>query len=295
MIGPLLSHMLWFCFQNDIRTISVSHWGSELGLTVLQGLSQLYTSLVWESTVLLALCSEDILPAGCQFGRADMDRIIPNDVREAHLKDLTVGSGEGGAHKEEEGGPHSNGSNGMSAAMESLTTSESVDSPMEVSTSLDAQSSSGIVSGVSGVNGSAAGNTNAAGSGDRDSAPGMSPAAGKDAVATTSTSTESTTTSLSTPSGKKPKVSPVLQAQIRQLKPLLSVSSRLGRALAELFGLLVKLCVGSPVRQRRSQQQTNQGATPTPAARDVASALTRLLANGLSWEPPHYAPVPKLR
>jgi len=284
--------MLWFCFQNDIRTISVSHWGSELGLTVLQGLSQLYTSLVWESTVLLALCSEDILPAGCQFGRADMDRIIPNDVREAHLKDLTVGSGEGGAHKEEEGGPHSNGSNGMSAAMESLTTSESVDSPMEVSTSLDAQSSSGVVSGV---NGSAAGNTNAAGSGDRDSAPGMSPAAGKDAVATTSTSTESTTTSLSTPSGKKPKVSPVLQAQIRQLKPLLSVSSRLGRALAELFGLLVKLCVGSPVRQRRSQQQTNQGATPTPAARDVASALTRLLANGLSWEPPHYAPVPKLR
>lgn len=273
----------------------MSHWGSELGLTVLQGLSQLYTSLVWESTVLLALCSEDILPPGCQFGRADMDRIIPSDIREAHLKDSTVGCGEGGAHKEEEGGPHSNGSNGMSAAMESLTTSESVDSPMEVSTSLDAPSTSGGVSGGSGVNGSAAGNTGAAGSGDRDSAaPGMISVGDKDTVAATSSSAESATSS-STPSGKKPKVSPVLQAQIRQLKPLLSVSSRLGRALAELFGLLVKLCVGSPVRQRRSQQQTNQGATPTAAARAVASALTRLLANGLSWEPPHYAPVPKLR
>jgi E3 ubiquitin-protein ligase HUWE1 len=42
--------------QADIRTISVSHWGSELGLAVLAGLSKLYTSLVWESTVLLALC-----------------------------------------------------------------------------------------------------------------------------------------------------------------------------------------------------------------------------------------------
>ncbi|XP_070192440.1 E3 ubiquitin-protein ligase HUWE1-like isoform X3 [Littorina saxatilis] len=282
--------------QNDIRTISVSHWGSELGLTVLQGLSQLYTSLVWESTVLLALCSEDILPTGCQFGRADMDRIIPSDVREAHLKESAAGSGEGGAQKEkeEEGGPHSNGSNGMSAAMESLTTSETVDSPMEVSAAPDIPStSSGGGAGGSSVNGSAAGNTSIAGGGDPTTAPGTSAAAtDKDSVATSSSSMESTST---TSGGKKSKVSPVLQAQIRQLKPLLSVSSRLGRALAELFGLLVKLCVGSPVRQRRSQQQTNQGSTPTPAARAVASALTRLLANGLSWEPPHYAPVPKLR
>ncbi|XP_076447673.1 E3 ubiquitin-protein ligase HUWE1-like isoform X2 [Babylonia areolata] len=276
--------------QNDIRTISVSHWGSELGLTVLQGLSQLYTSLVWESTVLLALCSDDILPPGCQFGRADMDRIIPQDVREAHLKETVAGGGEGSSQKdkEEEGGPHSNG---MSAAMESLTTSETVDSPMEVSASVDAPSTSAGVSG-SGVNGSAAGTTTV-GAGDRDSTPGPSDV-DRDAAATASTTSESTTTPGGL-TGKKAKVSCVLQAQIRQLKPLLSVSSRLGRALAELFGLLVKLCVGSPVRQRRSQQQTNQGGSPSPAARAVASALTRLLANGLSWEPPHYAPVPKLR
>ena len=31
---------------------------------------------------------------------------------------------------------------------------------------------------------------------------------------------------------------------LRQIKPLLTVSSRLGRTLAELFGLLVKLSVG---------------------------------------------------
>ena len=49
------------------------------------------------------------------------------------------------------------------------------------------------------------------------------------------------------------RTNPLLQSQIKQIKPLLSGSSRLGRALAELFGLLVKLCVGSPLRQRRGQ------------------------------------------
>ena len=63
--------------QSDIRTISVNNWGSELGLRVIKGLSQLYTSLVWESTVLLALCSEDTLPPGCEFGKADMDKLLP--------------------------------------------------------------------------------------------------------------------------------------------------------------------------------------------------------------------------
>ena len=63
--------------QSDIRTISVGHWGSDLGLNVLKGLSRLYTSLVWESTVLLALCSEDTLPPGCEFGKADMDKLLP--------------------------------------------------------------------------------------------------------------------------------------------------------------------------------------------------------------------------
>jgi E3 ubiquitin-protein ligase HUWE1 len=82
--------------------------------------------------------------------------------------------------------PSSERSNGVSVAMESLTTQESVGSPMDIT---DSQSSQGP--------------------------------------------------------DKKTKLSPALQAQIKQLKPLLSVSSRLCRTLAELFGLLVKLCVGS--------------------------------------------------
>lgn len=43
--------------QSEIRAISVNQWGSALGLSVLGKLSQLYCSLVWESTVLLSLCT----------------------------------------------------------------------------------------------------------------------------------------------------------------------------------------------------------------------------------------------
>ena len=63
-----------------------------------------------------------------------------------------------------------------------------------------------------------------------------------------------------------------LQQQIKQIKPLLSGSSRLGRALAELFGLLVKVCVGSPLRQRRGQQIPPTPAMPAPPARSVDAA-----------------------
>ncbi|XP_064606987.1 E3 ubiquitin-protein ligase HUWE1-like isoform X3 [Liolophura sinensis] len=214
--------------QTDIRTISVSRWGSELGLQVLRGLSRLYTSLVWESTVLLALCSEDILPADSLFGKEDIEKLIPKELKpdKDGKKDgdsLTRSTGE-------------MGSNGVSAAMESLTTAEVSETAMEV---------------------------DLGGTGDKDA--------------------------------KKSKMSPTLQALIKQIKPLLSASSRLGRALAELFGLLVKLCVGTPVRQRRSHQLPNAPTTPTPAAQQVATALTKLLANGLSWKPPVYSPVPKLR
>lgn len=61
--------------QSEIRSISMSHWGSELGLSVLRGLSRLYTSLVWESTVLLALCNDSALPPGCPFGRHQLQRL----------------------------------------------------------------------------------------------------------------------------------------------------------------------------------------------------------------------------
>uniref|UniRef100_A0A3Q3L4B7 E3 ubiquitin-protein ligase HUWE1 n=1 Tax=Mastacembelus armatus TaxID=205130 RepID=A0A3Q3L4B7_9TELE len=203
--------------QSEIRAISVNQWGSQLGLNVLNKLSQLYCSLVWESTVLLSLCTPNSLPPGCEFGQADMQKLVPKEEKPS----------------------------GKSEAI-------SVDS-----------SAGGLLEGM-----------------------------GLDGDALAPMETDEPTAA--DPKAKS-KLTPAMATRIKQIKPLLSASSRLGRALAELFGLLVKLCVGSPVRQRRSHHATSTGTTPTPAARATASALTKLLTKGLSWQPPPYTPTPRFR
>lgn len=211
-----------------MRNISVNHWGSALGQKVLTGLSKLYTSLVWESTVLLALCSDDRQPLETDFGRADMNKLLPKDFKaESESKEddpLSRAS-------------VSPGSNGVSQAMESLSTS---DAPVTMETD---------EAGAQGSN----------------------------------------------QEGKKPKISPALQAQAKQLKPLMTVSSRLGRALAELFGLLVKLSVGGRLRQRGNQMPPTMPIVPNPAAQSLAKWLCKLLTDGIRWKPPKYSPHPRLR
>ena len=199
--------------QTEIRQVSISQWGTDLGLKVLAGLTKLYTSLVWESTVLLALCSDDGLPAGCLFGKEDTEKLLPPDLK-----------GEDGSRSE-------------AVAME-VTESNNIRGLADAGTSLGE-----------------------------------------------STAAESPTRQQSA----------VTQHQMKLIKPLLSSASRLGKALAELFGLLVKLCVGSPLRQRRGQQVTPPLTPPSTAAKAVASALANLLHAGLSWTPPPSSPLPKFR
>uniref|UniRef100_A0A670KKC9 E3 ubiquitin-protein ligase HUWE1 n=1 Tax=Podarcis muralis TaxID=64176 RepID=A0A670KKC9_PODMU len=217
--------------QSEIRAISVNQWGSQLGLSVLSKLSQLYCSLVWESTVLLSLCTPNSLPSGCEFGQADMQKLVPKEEKAA--PNSTQGA------KKADGEPEAVAAGSMEA------------------------SAQGLLEGI-GLDG--------------------------DTLAPMETDEPSS----SDPKGKS-KITPAMAARIKQIKPLLSASSRLGRALAELFGLLVKLCVGSPVRQRRSHHAASTTTAPTPAARSTASALTKLLTKGLSWQPPPYTPTPRFR
>ncbi|XP_051961190.1 E3 ubiquitin-protein ligase HUWE1-like isoform X1 [Xyrauchen texanus] len=216
--------------QSEIRAISVNQWGSQLGLSVLNKLSQLYCSLVWESTVLLSLCTPNSLPPGCEFGQADMQKLVPKEDKPS--SSIAAAAGRRTAETE--------------------TPSVGVD-----------PSAQGLLEGM-GLDG--------------------------DSLAPMETD-EPTATD---PKAKS-KLTPAMATRIKQIKPLLSASSRLGRALAELFGLLVKLCVGSPVRQRRSHHTTSTGTAPTPAARATASSLTKLLTKGLSWLPPPYTPTPRFR
>ncbi|XP_036774980.2 E3 ubiquitin-protein ligase HUWE1 isoform X10 [Manis pentadactyla] len=214
--------------QSEIRSISVNQWGSQLGLSVLSKLSQLYCSLVWESTVLLSLCTPNSLPSGCEFGQADMQKLVPKDEKAGTIQ----------------GGKRSDGEQDGAAG------------------SMDA-STQGLLEGI-GLDGDT-----------------LAPMETDEPIASESKG--------------KSKITPAMAARIKQIKPLLSASSRLGRALAELFGLLVKLCVGSPVRQRRSHHAASTTTAPTPAARSTASALTKLLTKGLSWQPPPYTPTPRFR
>jgi len=57
--------------------MAVTEWGSHDGLAVLRDLAKLYLNLVWESTVLLALCSGEYQPKANEFARSDLDRLIP--------------------------------------------------------------------------------------------------------------------------------------------------------------------------------------------------------------------------
>lgn len=87
-----------------------------------------------------------------------------------------------------------------------------------------------------------------------------------------------------------------LPVQQRIIKQLLQTSTALGRALSDLFVLLVKLSVGSAQRQRRAPHPNATPGLPTLPARFVAFQLTKLLKEAFSWQGlPSACSVPKLR
>lgn len=63
--------------QTDIRTLVVKAWGNDQGIDLLKQLSQLYLNLVWESTVLLSLCGGEYQPGTVDFGKEDLEKLIP--------------------------------------------------------------------------------------------------------------------------------------------------------------------------------------------------------------------------
>lgn len=210
--------------QTDMRNLSIGQWGSGMGPDVLKGLSRLYTSLVWESTVLLALCSESAVNASWEFGRHQVEKLA------ALTKESDI---------------LFNSSSATGVATPSSEESPLITSKMEI-----------------------------------------------DEACETLTGENSEVNKLK----KEIRAASKSHSQMRQIKPLLSSASRLGRALAELFGLLVKLCVGSPIRHRRTHHvMQNLSVAPPPTARAVATYLTNLLARGLSWTPPPTSPIPKFR
>lgn len=215
--------------QSDIRTLSLMKWGqdNDYGMKLLKKLVMLYTALVWESTLLLALCTDDIIPPGSEFGKDEMDKLQPSDLK--HIADVNWDEIVSNL-----------------SVMENLTTNSatpSTSSPVASTSNMDVDNQN------------------------------------------SKTKTEST---VAVRFGASP-------SQLKYIKSLLGASSRLGRALAELFGLLVKLCVGSPLRQRRGQNFPPAPTFTSPASREIARILSFILVDGLSFTKLPAAPVPKLK
>lgn len=89
------------------------------------------------------------------------------------------------------------------------------------------------------------------------------------------------------------------EQQLRFIKCLLAASSRLGRTLAELFGTLVNLSVGTPqIRPRRLHDIINTATYnkyPTIEAISIARVLSSILVNSFCHEKLLVQPAAKLK
>lgn len=112
-----------------------------------------------------------------------------------------------------------------------------------------------------------------------------------DSTQTTSSMDVDDTSKSSSDRRSKSKSKRISLEQSRLIKPLLASTSRLGKGLAELFALLVKLSVGSPLRHRRNNHtMPNTPTIPSVVAQNVVSVFAKLISDGLAWEVPSSIP-----
>lgn len=241
--------------QTEIRNLLIEQWGqnNKYGQKLLYKLVQLYTALVWESTLLLALCTDDIIPVGCDFGKEDLDKLGEPSVPSTSSSSVPMPS-----EVSLDTASSSTQSSAAAASINDLT----MDIDRVLNSALDEET------------------TSAAAEGSSSTIKFDAPFSASSASASTSSKPSIQRRIVATPS------------QLRYIKSLLGASSRLGRALAELFGLLVKLCVGNRMRMRHPQNVTTYMSS---ASRDIARVLSYILVDGLSHDQLPPSPIPKLK
>lgn len=272
-ISALHSYVLVFAnicrtSQFDMRSISIKNWGSQLGLSVIENLSRLFVSLVWESTLLLG-SNETNSGLKNEAVRNQLERL--NSL----VKGVASGSSTSTSASVNVGGTASDSN------LES-----SVPSPMEVDcTSNDSNDNVCSNCGV------------------------RSDPNDLQTIPSNASSSSAGKRSKSSQTSKLP--------QNKYIKPLVRLTSLLGRTLSDLFSLLVKvslmfcnlikesyyffqnflqLCVGSPIRRRNHHNTAPPAATvPTTESRQIAIHLNLLLFNGLRSHRPFKNVTPKYR
>ncbi|CAF5226850.1 unnamed protein product, partial [Rotaria magnacalcarata] len=68
--------------QSEVRSILISVWGAEIGIRVLKNLNKLCLTLIWESSILLSLCSSDTNIIDQQINKNYLLKLFPviNDL-----------------------------------------------------------------------------------------------------------------------------------------------------------------------------------------------------------------------
>jgi hypothetical protein len=224
--------------QSDIKTLMINHWTSRAGLALLDHLSTLCRSLIWECTVLLALCTPGHIPDDSDFGMDDIKKLVPEFDRKTSC-----------------------------LIIESTVPKETVKEDATAESS--------------------------------DSSSAMPPAAGavlEQLIELESESTESPAGPVkqerSALNEKMAKLSPQLATIIKHIRPLLTVASRLGRSVSDIYAVLVRLFV---IPQHQPRRYRHTPSPPKQPAWECVAALTKTLVDGFTWVPPDLAPTPGFR
>lgn len=307
--------------QSEIRQVSLLEWGqnNDYGKNLLKKLVQLYTALVWESTLLLALCTDDIIPADCDFGKEDMEKLIPKDSSaprnisvnpQPSTSNFTVSSDISwndivinistidNASNNTNNHRHYQIHESNTSDMDGVPNRSNISGSRDTNTTIGAVGTSSTSSSSS--NSMDIDSNDSTNSNSRTTNNTVTPGIEMmDTSDTVNTNKKETTNNVSSDQSidqqelnSNSNRIVATPAQLKYIKSLLGASSRLGRALAELFGLLVKLCVGSPIRQRRGQNLT---VNTSPASTEIARVLSYILVDGLSYRKIPPSPIPKLK
>lgn len=224
--------------QNDVRNLSITKWGSELGTKVLKDLCKLYMNLIWESSMLLWLCNEEQQQQQLQqllhIQQLQQLSQIPdvlsqtaNQQLNQMIQQLSTSATNFDFNKSDLERiksyliSHGHGTNTVS-----ITT---LPPPPIATTSTTTTVNSGVESNVETMDSTSHSNVNPA-----------IPSSSSTFQPLTTTTPASTSTTAA--------IAPVVQHMVtysKLLRPLFNCSSKLGRSLCELFGLLVKLSAGN--------------------------------------------------
>lgn len=239
--------------QIESRALCVNQWATTLGKSVLVKLSELYRALVWEGFILLAVAANE---------------------DKAHKEEGTVKSSS--QTVESKSDSHSTTTLPLDSVPVSLESS-SLESRDGTSTS----SSSTVES-----HSQAPSQTLATES--MDTSTGGSQGQNQDLKTTGPSAVSSKSVGGSESTG--PSTPSILVQSLKQLTPLLAITSRVGRSLAELMSLLVRIST-SPLHRphRRGPGHSflmHSYHPPSDEAIAVCMEVTNLLVNSLNWEVP---------